>query len=304
MNDQVTEQRRAELYELLGDLPDRDRPLSVHVVATEQREHYVLEKLLLNLNGLEPVPAFFVRPHDEGQRPPAILYNHAHGGDYVLGKDELLAGRKALQDPPYAIELTRAGYAALCIDTWAFGQRRGRTESEIFKHMLWEGRVLWGMMVYDSLRAVDYLVSRPDVDAGRIGTIGISMGSTMAWWLAALDSRVQVCVDLCCLTDFDALIESRGLDGHGIYYYVPGLLKHFTAGQINALIAPRPHLGLAGNYDGLTPPAGLDRIDAEVRAAYEAQGAPEAWELVRYEIGHFETADMRARIVAFLRRWL
>ncbi|MGQ9816029.1 MAG: dienelactone hydrolase family protein, partial [Candidatus Roseilinea sp.] len=105
---------------------------------------------------------------------------HAHGGDYRLCKDELLNGRDALQKTPYAVELTRRGYAALCIDTWAFGERRGRTESEIFKWMLWRGQVMWGMMVYDSLRAIDYLVSRPDVDPARIGTLGISMGSTMA----------------------------------------------------------------------------------------------------------------------------
>ncbi len=89
---------------------------------------------------------------------PVILYNHAHGGVYDLGKEELLAGRPALQDPPYAFALAHAGYASLCIDTWLFGERRGRTESELFKEMLWHGRVLWGMMVYDSLRAVDYLV--------------------------------------------------------------------------------------------------------------------------------------------------
>ena len=74
---------------------------------------------------------------------------------------------------------------------------------------------MWGMMVYDSLRAVDYLVTRADVDAGRIGTIGMSMGSTMGWWLAALDERVKVCVDICCLTDFEALLEEKGLEGHG-----------------------------------------------------------------------------------------
>jgi dienelactone hydrolase len=159
-------------------------------------------------------------------------------------------------------------------------------------------------MVYDSLRAVDYLVSRSDVDARRIGTLGISMGSTMAWWLAALDPRIQVCVDLCCLTDFQALIDSRGLDGHGIYYYVPGLLNHFTAAEINALIAPRPHLSLAGDYDPLTPPAGLARIDAALRQVYADQGAAERWSLLRYPIGHFETAAMRAAVVAWLKRWL
>jgi len=160
------------------------------------------------------------------------------------------------------------------------------------------------MMVYDTIRAVDYVTSRPDVDAARLGTLGLSMGSTMAWWLAALDTRIKVCVDICCLTDFHALIESRGLDGHGIYYFVPSLLKHFTTGQINALIAPRAHLSLAGNYDPLTPPAGLDRIDRELREVYAAEGAAEAWKLSRYDIGHFETAAMRAEVVAFLKKWL
>ena len=297
-------ERRQQLYALLGDLPHRSRPISASKVGEEERESFVLEKLLLDLNGIESVPAYFVRPLNSTGRVPTLLYNHAHGGDYVLGKDELLLGRGALQEPPYATVLTRRGCAALCIDTWAFGERRGRSESELFKQMLWTGQVMWGMMVFDSLRAVDYLVSRPDVDADRLGTMGISMGSTMAWWVAALDTRIKVCVDLCCLTDFNALIDARGLDRHGIYYYVPRLLRHFTTAQINALIAPRAHLGLAGNFDALTPPAGLDRIDAELSKVYAACDAPEAWKLVRYNTGHFETAAMRAEILSFLERWL
>jgi dienelactone hydrolase len=250
------------------------------------------------------VPAYFIAPAAGGGPFPTVLYNHAHGGDYAKGKDEVLTGTAYLRQPPYAEALTALGMAVLCVDHWGFGERRGRTESEIFKHMLWRGQVMWGMMVYDSLRAIDYLVSRPDVDAGRIATLGISMGSTMAWWAAALDERIRVCVDLCCLTDFDALIETGGLDGHGISYYVPGLLKHFTAAEINALIAPRPHLSLAGVFDPLTPAAGLDRIDAQLREAYRQLGAEAAWRLVRSQTGHFETAAMRAEALAFLREWL
>ena len=297
------EERREQLYHLLGDLPDRHHPISVSTVSQEERESYLLEKLMLDLNGIETVPAYFARPKTLTERLPAVLYNHAHGDDYELGKDELLLGRDALQNPSYAEELTRRGYCVLCIDAWAFGERRGRTESEIFKQMIWSGQVMWGMMVYDSLRAVDYLLSRPDVDPGRLATLGISMGSTMAWWLSALDPRIKVCVDICCMTDFDALIQARGLDGHGIYYYVPSLLKHFATHEINALIAPRAHLALAGNYDPLTPPAGLDRIDAELKKTYAAAGAPGAWKLLRYDIGHFETAAMRAEILQFLERW-
>jgi dienelactone hydrolase len=297
-------ERRQELYAMLGDLPDASRPLYVQEIMYEARDGYWLGKLLLDLNGLEPVPAYFVRPLEEEGPFPTVLYNHAHGGDYLLGKDELLEGREALQDPPYAQALTAAGYAALCLDTWAFGERRGRTESEIFKQMLWTGQVMWGMMVYDSLRTIDYLVTRPDVDADRLATMGISMGSTMAWWVAALDTRIKACIDICCLTEYQALIETRGLDGHGIYYYVPSLLKHFTTAEINALIAPRPHLSLAGLYDRLTPPAGLDRLDQALSEAYATEGAPDAWRLSRYHVGHQETAAMRAEIMDFLHRWL
>ena len=298
------ERERQALYGLLGDLPARECAISAKVVSQEEYETYLLEKLVLDLNGIEIVPAYFVKPKNSEGQLPCILYNHAHGGNYILGKDELLVGRDALQEPPYAKVLASKGYAALCIDSWCFGERGGRTESAIFKEMLWKGQVLWGMMVYDSLRALDYLVSRPDVDAMRIGTMGISMGSTMAWWTAALDTRVKVCIDLCCLTDFEALIEAQGLDGHGIYYYVPSLLKHFSTAKINALIAPRAHLSLAGNYDRLTPPAGLDLIDQELRQVYEKAGAKKAWQLKRYEIGHFETALMRSEVISFLKMWL
>ena len=296
--------RRSELYALLGDLPPRERPIGSVKVGEWDRDDYVLEILTLDLNGYELVPAYFVRPRQVGAPWPTILYNHAHGGDYVLGKDELLYGRDLLCRPSYAESLTKQGYAALCIDAWAFGERRGRSETEIFKQMLWSGQVMWGLMVYDSLRAIDYLCSRSDVDSSRLGTLGLSMGSTMAWWVAALDTRIKVCVDICCLTDFQALIDSRGLDGHGVYYYVPGLLKHFTTAQINALIAPRAHLSLAGDYDPLTPPAGLERIDAELRQVYAACGVPDAWRLIRYRSGHFESAAMRREVLSFLARWL
>jgi hypothetical protein len=298
------ESRRKELYSLLGELPKRRRPISAEKVAEEPCGHYVLEKLVLDLNGIEPVPAYFTRPREADQPLPVVLYNHAHGGEYQIGKEELIAARGGVQPPPYAEELARRGVAALCIDHWAFGERRGRSEGEIFKEMLWRGQVMWGMMVYDSIRAIDYLAGRRDVDAARIATLGISMGSTMAWWTAALDERVKVCVDICCLTDYHALIETRGLDGHGIYYYVPRLLKHFTTAQINALVAPRAHLSLAGLYDRLTPPAGLDRIDEELRRIYAAAGAADAWRLSRHHCGHMETAAMRAEILAFLKKHL
>lgn len=264
-----------------------------------EQDGFVVESLVLDLNGLEPVPAYFVRPNDARDPVPAVVFNHAWG----QSRRQLLESFHP-SVPSCAAEFARRGWAAICIDHWGFGERSGRTESEIFKWMLWTGRVMWGMMVFDSLRAVDYLTERPDVNPGRIATVGISMGATMAWWLAALDERIRVCVDICGMTDFDALIETRGLDLHSIYYYVPRLLNHFTTADINRLIAPRPHLSIAGIYDKITPPAGLARIDEALQATYQELGHPTHWRMSRYHTGHMETAEMRAEWLAFLETYL
>lgn len=297
-------ERRNELYQLLGKLPDRNRPITVKLIDRQETDELIIEKLLLDLNGIEPVPAYFTRPKQQTGKLPVVLFNHSHFGQYDVGKEEFMRGRPEMQKPPYALALARAGYAGLCIDSWCFGERRAHGELDTFKEMIWHGQVLWGMMVYDNLRALDYLQTRPEIDPNRIATMGMSMGSTMAWWLAALDERIKVCVDLCCLTDYQSLIAAKGLGLHGIYYYVPDLLNHFTTSEINGLISPRPHFGLAGRFDPLTPLDGLAKIDKNLKAVYAQDGAPDAWQLRIYEVGHQETAPMRADILAFLKKWL
>ena len=296
--------RRRELYSLLGALPPRDRPIRATRRSEGERDGYILETWDLDLNGIENVPAYVARPKTLTGRAPAVLFNHSHGGGYTIGKTEFVEGRQYLQPPPYAKALTDLGCVALCIDHWVFGERSHTSELDMFKSMLWRGQVMWGMMVYDSLRALDYLLSRADVDRQRIATLGMSMGSTMAWWLAALDDRIKVTVDINCLTDFQALLDDKGLSRHGVYYFVPDLLNHFTTAQINALIAPRAHLGLAGTRDKLTPVAGLDVIDRELTGVYARAGHPERWKLLRYDVEHVETPEGRRAILAFLTEFL
>ncbi len=297
-------QRRRELYSLLGKLPPRDRPIGAAKREEREQDGYVLETWDLDLNGIENVPAYLARPRALSGRAPAVVFNHSHGGGYKIGKTEFIAGREYLQPVPYAKALTDLGCVALCIDHWVFGERSHTSETDTFKAMLWRGQVLWGMMVYDSLRAVDHLLTRADVDSRRIATLGMSMGSSMAWWLAALDERIKVTVDINCLTDFQALLADKGLSRHGVYYFVPDLLNHFTTAQINALIAPRAHLGLAGTRDKLTPLAGLDTIDRELTDVYARAGHPERWRLLRYDVEHVETPAGRVAILAFLKEYL
>src|SRR5690349_6785191 len=112
---------RGELYSLLGDLPDRNRPIIAAAVSVEEGPSYILEKLVLDVNGLEPAPAWFIRPKRLDRPAPAVLYNHAHGGDYALGKDEFLRGRPELCAPPWAETLAGLGFCGLCMDMWVFG---------------------------------------------------------------------------------------------------------------------------------------------------------------------------------------
>lgn len=301
---QNKEQRRQELYSLLGKLPERNRKMTVTVLSREETDEMIIERLLFDINGYEKVPAYFTKPKNSKGKLPVILFNHSHFGQYDVGKEEFVMGRKEMQKPPYALALARAGYAGLCLDMWAFGERRGKTELDLFKEMLWNGQVMFGMMLYDNFRALDYLVKREDIDSKRIGTMGMSMGSTMSWWLAALDSRIKVCVDLCCLTDFQSLIEEKALSLHGIYYYVPDLINHFTTSQINGLISPRAHFGLAGKLDPLTPLKGLEKIDSNLKEIYKTEGAAQAWQLKVYDVGHLETPEMREDIMNFFKKWL
>jgi dienelactone hydrolase len=288
---------REKLLSLLGDLPDTSLPVSGKLISVDEYDGYFLETLELELNGIEPVPAYFTRPKSGLTPYPAMLFSHSHGGFYDMGKNELLRPAVYMYQIPYAAAMAKKGIACLAIDHWCFGERAGRKESVTFKSMLWKGQVMWGMMVYDSLRAMDYLSARPDVNTNRIGAIGMSMGSTMSIWVSALDERIKTCADICCLTDFEELEYEKGLDRHGIFYYVPSLTKYFSMADINALISPRPHLSTAGIYDDLTPVKGLERI----KKALDPLGG---FELLTYPCGHLETRAMREDVLAFVERTL
>ena len=301
------QQRRKELWGLLGDLPWQHRPGPAKLLKTEKHDGYTLERLLLDLNGEEPVPALLLVP-DKHQTPaPGLLYIHWHAGMYELGKEQLLKG-VAVQ-PAYAPVCAEKGLVTLAIDSWCFGERQreanGKTgEEDAFKLMLWKGQVLFGKMMFDEFRALDYLASRAEIDPQRLGVLGMSMGSTKAWWLAALDRRVRVCMDLCCLTDFDELIRTQALKEHGIFYYVPSLLKHFQTAQINELSVPRPHLSVNGRQDPLTPPAGVEKIRDSLMPLYRQHGKERDCRIELYDCAHVELPEMRKLVLEWMDRYL
>jgi dienelactone hydrolase len=241
---------------------------------------------------------------------PAILYCHWHGGQYDNGKEELLhtIDTPILPGPTFA----RLGYAVLGIDACCFGERNGEGpdgagqkgsagELSAAKFCLWAGRSLWGVMMRDDRMALDYLCSRPEVDAERIGVTGMSMGSTRAWWLMALDERLKAGVCVACMTRYENLIRNEALKAHGIYYFVPGMLQHFDSEAVMALAAPRPMLFMTGDQDGGSPVDGAKALGSKVAEFYRLGNATANFESIIYPgVGHVYLPEMWERNV----RWM
>jgi dienelactone hydrolase len=301
---------REQLWQLLGKLPPLPNPLAVKSLLREDRDEYWLEKFQFDNGAGEVVPGYLLLPKNASGKSPALLYCHWHGGQYNIGKEELF-GTNATPIPP-GPELVKRGYVVMAIDACCFGERNGKgpggsTEKDgagemtASKFNLWIGRTLWGMIVRDDLIALDYLCSRPEVDAQRIGVTGISMGSTRTWWIMALDDRPKAAVGICCLTRYQNLIELEGLKYHGIYYFVPGMLNHFDTEAVVALVAPRPMLFLSGETDAGSPVDGIRLIESKVRPVYRLYGAEKNFESVIYPgIGHQYTPDMWQRMLAWM----
>ncbi|MBL9133781.1 MAG: prolyl oligopeptidase family serine peptidase [Verrucomicrobiaceae bacterium] len=307
---------RAKLNELLGDLPPRPAVSAFEVVSKEDKGGYTLETIQFDNGAGEIVKGYvFVPKKATAQsKAPAILYCHWHGGQYDIGKQELLQTNAT----PVAAgpALAEAGYVVLGIDAPCFGERNGKGpdgpqqkggagEMTAAKFHLWAGRTLWGMMIRDDLTALDYLCSRADVDAGRIGVTGISMGSTRSWWVMAMDDRPRAAVCVGCMTRYEELIRAGMLKAHGIYYFVPGMLKHFDTEAVIALAAPRPMLFMTGDQDTGSPVEGVRHLGEVVSKVYGLSAAQERFENAIYpDVGHVYLPQMWERTVKWMDRWV
>ncbi len=300
------------VVESLGDLPPRPAPPRARIISRELRRGYTLEKVSI-ANGVDSdVTALLLLPEGRKGPVPAILWLHSSTPDktqvIIPGTN---GGLESIGET-----FVRAGYAVLSPDSYWHGDRAGTgpsgiteqgraEEDDLFKLNLWLGRTLWGMFVRDDQVALDYLCTRPEVDAARIGATGMSMGSTRAWWLSAVDERIAAVVAVACLTRYENLIAHGALRQHGVYYFVNGLLRHFDSEGVLALIAPRPFLALTGDLDAGSPADGVRALERTVGATYQSLGAGDRFRSILYpDVGHAYTPEMRAEMLTWFERWL
>jgi hypothetical protein len=294
---QATEVQRREAWrEMLGlsPLPPRT-PLKPAVTGKLERGDYVVEKI-----HFQCVPGAYVignlyRPAKSTGRLPAVLYLCGHS--------------KGKVNAPYQAHprwFGRHGYVALVLDPIQLGESQG------FHHGTYRGeRWDWpsrgytpaGTEVWNAMRALDYLQTRPDVDADRMGVTGLSGGGVISWCLGAADERVKVVVPVCQSGSIEHVIFDRATDGHcdcafWINYY------RWCWPDIGALIAPRAMLIASGSEDVLWRPYGYRDVAHRIRRQYAELGAADRFDLVEDLTPHGYTLKLRNAIFTFFNRHL
>jgi|GEM_PF-316070 dienelactone hydrolase len=299
--------------ECLGEMPKRPDPEKVKTLSREDRGDYWLERFEFH-NGIDSlVPGILLLPKTREQRVPAIIGLHGHGGSAETICSDL--------DNAQCVgpALARKGYVVAAIDTYFCGARnprgrrdhetperyRGADEGTLFRINLWFGRTLWGLMHRDQQCLIDYLQTRPEVDPDTIGVTGMSMGGTGSWWLAALAERIMVAVGVAGFTRYEQLLAIQTSRLHGVYYFVPGLLKHFDTEAVYSLVAPRPMLMLSGDRDAGLPLAGIEILERKLQQMYSLYEKADAFHSVVYRnTAHEYLPEMQAAMLQWFQRHL
>lgn len=276
---------RAKLTELIGGFPART-PLSAQTIDVREFPGYRREKFVFESRPGLKVIGYLLIP-SSGKAPHASVLcvpGHGRGVDDIVGIDE--KGHDRTEKPFYArdfaIQVVEHGLAAVAIEPMAFGYRRdaltkrkGSTASACQPaagSALLLGQTMIGWRVWDVLRTIDWMETRPELDRNRIGCMGISGGGTCTQFSAALDTRIKAVFISGYLNTFRDSIMSVS---HCIDNYVPGILNWAENYDVAGLIAPRPLFSEGGDRDPIFPVHATRESFARVKKVYEVLGVPD-----------------------------
>jgi dienelactone hydrolase len=301
---------RDHLLRCLGGSWPAACPLDARVLSTTPADGYRIERIDYQVEPGDRVPALLLVPDgvDPARPAPAVAVWHQHNGQWHLGKSEP-AGLAGDPTQHVGVRLVREGYVVLCPDALCFEERQspmlknGDFERFEFLRLTVAGRCMAWKNILDMRRAVDYLCSRPDVRADRIGCFGHSMGSTHTWLVGPWEERLACLVGSCCLPTYAAIERTKIL--HCFPNFVPGLFPHGDTPDVAALVAPRPLLLTFGETDGGSPIAEVRQGVETIAAAYRSAGAADRFaSFIEPGVGHAFTAAMWERTRGWFARFL
>ena len=294
---------RKTLLSLIGGLPDYNGPLNPRITGSIQSESYTIEKVMF-----ESLPRFYVtanlyRPSQPGRYPGVLL----QAGHTQEGKPE---GQRL------AANLALKGFVVLAFDPVGQGEREQTYDRRVDRPLAgWSvpehiqagaqniliGESVARYFIWDAKRALDYLVSRPEVDPERLGAVGCSGGGALTTFIGALDPRVKAVAPACFVNSYRLLFTGPDPDSE---MSPPNLLfSGLDMADYIELSAPTPWLILATDGDYFTP-AGARLVYEEARRWF---GLYDAEDKLRFFIGpgpHGTPLETREAIYEWMIRWL
>ena len=284
------------LLRLIGPLPSRV-PLRATVLETLDCGSYAREKVQYDTEPGDRVPAYLLIPRVRSAPAPVVVCHHQHAARFELGKSEVV-GLAGDPDQGYGPELARRGYIVFAPDAIAFEERNwsedksGRAAAFELTTRLVQGRTLLAKVLHDVSVGLDYLETRPDVDASRIGFLGHSYGGRMAIWAPAFDHRIRAAVSNCgCVNYRDSLRPDVGIQAE---FCVPDIMTYGDIEDIVRMIEPNS-LFISATDD--------DKWSRGAQATYDyAKPFFKKGELKLrvWKSGHVFTAEMREEAYRFL----
>lgn len=311
---------KENLLRCLGGPWPEGGPLEAKVESVTEKDGYRLERLSYLVEPNERIFAYLLVPNGVSAAKPApgICLWHQHAGQYDVGKDEP-AGVRA---PNFGkmhmtgVTLAQEGYVVLCPDAAGFGERnrpphadgKHNTSGRSLEHYLFgmyvvAGKCLAWKNILDMRRAVDYLTSRPEAIAEKLGCYGHSMGSTHTWQVGPWEPRLQALVGNCCMPTYAAMERTNLI--HCFPNYVPGWRQYGDIPDIVGLIAPTPlHLNFGETDDG----SPIEEVEQGIKVVEKAYAAANAGDRFTYYIergsGHILSDEMWQRTKAHFAKYL
>ncbi len=318
------------------------KSIRAEVIERTDCGEYIREKIVFSTSPIFRVPAYVLVPKGLTRPAPAIVDLHSHGGMFLFGKEKVVdlgknhAAMTAYHEHNYdgrptATALVRRGYVVIMIDALMFGERRTlldadlkrgwdrsaysaadvqhlnaqcrAKEATLVKALTLAGATWPGIVCWDDLRTVDYLTTRPEVDAKRIGCLGISMGGYRAMFLSALDERIRAGCIVGFMSTVAPMIQAH-LDTHSWVHFLPALHRFLDWPDVASLAAPRSLMVLQCSQDRLFPPEGMKAAVDKIAAVFRRAGAGEKFTSRFYDVPHRFTRPMQDDALAWFQRQL
>ncbi len=288
---------REGLMRSVGRVPETACDLAPEVLGTVKGDGFVVERLTFQSRPGVRVTANLYRADDLKGPAPAVLCVHGHWA-------------WARMDPnvqPRCIGLAKMGYVVLVVDAFGAGERAIVPKSGTY-HGALDGASLWptgvsllGLQVYDNRRAVDYLLTRPEVDGKKLAITGASGGGNQSLYAGALDDRFTAVVPVCGVGTYDAYLGSACC----ICEMNNGGMTYATTGDLLAMIAPRALLVINATKDAIQfSVAEAAKSIAFARHRFQTLGVNDKLHHVPIESGHAYNQPMREAMYGWLDRWL